>query len=60
MKWQHMKQSISFETATSVLKHQGQCLAHNKAPCISLCPRASGVALHSLLPHSQEGPSNCK
>lgn len=34
VKWQHMKQRISFETTTSVLKHQGQYLAHNKAPYV--------------------------
>lgn len=43
MKWQHIKQSISFETATSVLKHQGQCLARNKAPCIEAGPACAYV-----------------
>lgn len=61
VKWQHMKQSISFETTTSVLKHQGRCLAHNKAPHIEPGPAcASDVALPSVLPHTQEGPSSCK
>lgn len=41
MKWQHMKQSISFGTRTSVLKLQGQCLAHHKAPYMEPgCARA--------------------
>lgn len=43
VKWQHMKQSISFETGTSALKHQGQCLAHNKAPYIKLGPTCAHV-----------------
>lgn len=61
VKWQHMKQSISFETTTSVLKQQGRCLAHNKAPHIEPGPAcASAVALPSVLPHTQEGPSSCK
>lgn len=43
VKWQQMKQSISFETATSVLKHQGQCLAHNKAVYIEPGPACAHV-----------------
>lgn len=38
VKWQHMKQSFSFETPASVLKHQGQCLAHNRTPYIEPVP----------------------
>lgn len=61
VKWQHVKHSISFETAASVLKHQGQCLAYNKT--LSLGPPVPTwlrCGTGSVLPHTQEGPSNCK
>lgn len=42
---QHVKQSVSFETATSVLscRHQGQRVARSKAPYIEPWPMCSRV-----------------